>query len=129
MYDFIKKEELPKNHTLSPHLLEKADHFLVIMLYGNTYYLPIGFKERKLFGLHIRKGELSWTNWDVGRTLTCFIQDIIAVIYLQIRDTVGSEITATLMQDIHQHFDNMFEDKLFERVKTALPKPETPNDK
>ena len=126
MIEIIPKSDLPKDHKLSRHLLDNADHVAVIRFYGGKYYIPIGFKERRLMGLQIRDGQpvfkvqRSVFDWED------FFRTIIDVVYLQVRDTVGSEIKQHLEQEIHESFDRLFSDQLEKKIEKLLPKP---NDK
>lgn len=98
--------KLPKGVTLSPYLKEKADGYLRVLHGGSRYYIPLTRGMKKLFGIRRQKENLIYSG-DTQNQFNDMVMIIIDAIYLQIRDGVGSEIGANLLQEIHQRIDHV----------------------
>jgi hypothetical protein len=123
MFEIISKDKLPEKHTLSKHLLDKAEHFAVINLYGVSYYIPIGFHERRLMGMQIKNGQLIFKVHRNSEYWDEFLRTIIDSVYMQTRDTVGAEIKDELLSNIQDSFDNLLGRGLEVAIDKRLPKP------
>ena len=125
MMEIIPKSKLPKDHKLSMDLLEKADYFAAVRLHGILYYIPVGLRERKLMGLRICKGQpvFNVRGYKHSSAWDDFLRNMVAVVYLQTRDTVGSEIQQNLMQEIHHGFDRILFKGIERKIENLLPKP------
>jgi hypothetical protein len=121
--DIVKK--LPKDVPLSPHLQQSAMGFIVIQLYGLKYYIPLTKEFKKLFKIKRRKNKFIFSSYKSERQIEEFLRDVIASIYLQIRDTVGSEIHLQLNEEIKSGFTNLFanilEKKITDEFQKKLP--------
>lgn len=116
--EIIKKKDLPKSVSLSQHLLEKCKDLVEIHFIGTKYYIPITEDIEKI----IKRGRFG--NVPLIRNAD-FFQDIINSVYLQIRDTIGSEIHSQLSQQIEEGFSTLFNlplaKKIDEQLNKALP--------
>jgi hypothetical protein len=121
--NFIRTEDLPEDVKLSPDLKSRAKFFVVIMLSGIDYYIPITKEMKRLFNIRIKNGEPYATS-KTGYDLVYFLQDLIASAYFQVRDTVGSEIQDNLSQEIKEGFERLFSDGLSQLIKNKLGVPQ-----
>ena len=115
----IPKSKLPKNTTLSKYLQEKAIAYVSIQLYGIHYYFPFTKEMKKVF--HIKKMGKFWSIPNSIK-LEHSIRDIIGSIYLQIRDTIGSEIHQELDNELRNTFSTLFENYLEKRINKEFQK-------
>ncbi|HUT00634.1 MAG TPA: hypothetical protein VMY59_09985, partial [Candidatus Thermoplasmatota archaeon] len=98
--EIIKKKDLPKNISLSQHLLEQCTEIVEIDFFGVKYYIPLTIEINKV----IKRGKFGHYNLIKNDNL---LQDIINAVYLQIRDTVGADIHSQLSQQIEEGFSKM----------------------
>jgi hypothetical protein len=123
--EIIKKKDLPKYVSLSQHLLEQCEELVEVDFIGTKYYIPITEDVEMI----IRRGQFGHMNMIKNADL---FQDIINSMYLQIRDTVGSEIHSQLSQQIEEGFSTLFNlslaKKINEQLNKALPPPKREND-
>jgi hypothetical protein len=121
MITLIKTENLPKDAQTSEHLRKQAKYFIEVVYFGKPYYIPVTKEMKKIFGISIRKGEVivngSYYN---GNRLNNFLQDLISVIYLQVRDTVAAGIHDDLSSQIKNSFEKMFEKGLYTTIEKKL---------
>jgi len=118
--EIIKKKDLPKNISLSQHLLEQCTEIVEIDFFGVKYYIPLTIEINKV----IKRGKFGHYNLIKNDNL---LQDIINAVYLQIRDTVGADIHSQLSQQIEEGFSKMFSlplaKKIDDQLTKALPPP------
>ena len=116
--EIIKKKDLPKSVSLSKHLLDRCSELIEIHLLGVYYYIPITDEVKQV----IKRKKLG--RFDMIKNADLF-QDILNSVYLQIRDTVGSEIHSNLSQQIEEGFSKLFSlplaKKIDEQLNLALP--------
>lgn len=110
MFTRIKKEDLPEDSHMSPDLLENHKEFISIKFYGKPYYIPLP-ASRKLGKLIVQENETEFER---------YIQFIISALYLQVRDTVGSEIHGRLSREIEEGLNKMFSQNLGRAVMERL---------
>jgi len=127
MLDFVRTKEAKTE--LSPHLLERSKGWLLSVMHnGISYYIPVSTEMKKVFGIHIENGKPTFDSHARGFRLDDVLGDIIGSVYLQIRDTVGSEIASGLHRQLEDSFSKMFEkvisDKVEKEFNKKLPPPE-----
>jgi hypothetical protein len=106
----IYKDNLPPDAILSDDLKQRAEFFMEAQFLGIKYYIPITKKSKKALGISsIKNLEGSFKK---SNQLEGLFQDLIAAVYLQIRDTVGAEIKHELSRDIKNSFEKIFSDRL-----------------
>jgi len=108
--------KLPKGIKLSQYLKEKSLAYFRIKLYGHDYYVPITKDLKKALHLKIRRGKIIFSNSNSYR-IEDYLRDVIDGIYLQVRDVVCAEIHQSLTQEIHEGFDKMFSQPLWNRIE------------
>jgi hypothetical protein len=113
--------ELPANVPTSPDLKERALAWIEFRSIGGTYYAPITKEAKKLLGLHTVLGKLV-LSYDQINLLEKYVHDIYWALYIEIRDTVGSEIHDSISEDIKKQFHNMFSKKLGDTIEKGLDK-------
>ena len=104
----IKNTKLPKNVPISEYIKDRAKGFVVITLFGIPYYIPITKDTKKLFNIKKIKNTFIFNNYKAEHRFEQFIRDIINVVYLQVRDTVGEEIQSKLSAQMQDGFNTMF---------------------
>lgn len=102
MLERIRVEDVPEDAHLCPDLLEKYKEFVKIQYYGLKYYLPLP-ANRKLKKMVEQATELEFED---------YLRSILHAIYLQIRDTVGSEVHESLSRDIQEGLAKLFSENL-----------------
>jgi hypothetical protein len=114
---FYKAEELPKHARTCGYMKDRAKFFAQIKYMGRNYYLPVTKEMKRFFGLSVKNGHMVC---DRELPVDSFLRDLIASVYLQVRDTVGSEISAGLSRQITDGLASMFEKKLDKAVEDGL---------
>jgi hypothetical protein len=121
MLEFIKTSDLPPECKTCDDMKERAHYFTVIKYLGTDYYIPVTPHIAKFLGFPIRHGP------DVGTlprgrdsAVYRFFQDLIAAVYLQVRDTVGNEIKEELGSQISEGFEKFFSGNLSRMVDDKL---------
>lgn len=104
----MKNTKLPKNVPISEYIKDRAKGFVVITLFGIPYYIPITKDTKKLFNIKKIKNTFIFNNYKAEHRFEQFIRDIINVVYLQVRDTVGEEIQSKLSAQMQDGFNTMF---------------------
>jgi 8-oxo-dGTP pyrophosphatase MutT (NUDIX family) len=114
--NFIKTEDLPKDVRLSPDLKKRAKFFVVVMLFGVNYYIPVTKEMKRFFNIRIKDGKPYRTTSQAGSyDQVDFLRDLIASAYFQVRDTVGSAIHDNLKKlKVHQLEDKSEKQVLYD---------------
>ena len=103
------------------HLKERAKHgFFVVKHFGVDYHIPISTDMKKLFGINIIAGKPTFQSFNDEHRAEEFVRDLIHSVYLQIRDTVGSEIEQHLKQAMTESISNAFSDIISNKVDTEF---------
>lgn len=111
--EILKKNKLPKDIPMSQHLKEKALGYFRVMFYGIHYYIPFTKDMKKV--LRIKKEKERWVIPNQIK-LDDMFRTIVDSIYLQVRDTVGSEIHRTLDAELRATFSGLFENYLSKKI-------------
>lgn len=120
MFKIINK--LPKDVPTSPHLIEKAKAWFEIMLSGKDYYVPLTKEFQKLLKIKKINGEYKMPSYKSEKHVHDALQDMVHGIYLQIRDTIGSEIHYELSSQIKKDFEKLFSNKLENAINAGFQK-------
>lgn len=118
--EFIPLKKLPPDIELSQNIKERAEAFFKIQYLGHYYYIPVTKELSRILkklGIIAKDGTKSFDN---EQLIEIFIRDLIASVYLQIRDTVGTEIYATLSGEIKTGLEQMFSSRLSGTVTEKL---------
>jgi hypothetical protein len=127
MMEFVRVREVKTE--LSPHLLERSKGWLLSVMHGGiTYYIPVSTEMKKVFGIHIENGKPVFDSYKQEFRLDYVLGDIVGSVYLQIRDTVGSEIATDLHQQLEDSFSKMFENVISDKVEKEFNKKLPPPD-
>jgi len=118
--DFIIK--LPKDVPLSNDIKGRAEGYMKISLFGIPYYVPITKEVKKLFKIKRRGRQFIFDSYKKEGRFRKFVRDIITSIYLQVRDTIGSEIHSQLRTQIEEGFGNMFNKILDKKINLGFQK-------
>jgi len=118
--DFIIR--LPKDVPLSDYLKEKAEGYMKVRLQGLLYYIPITKETKKLFKIKRKGKQFVFESFKKEQRFKRFIRDIIDSVYLQIRDTIGSEIHSELRTQIERGFGNIFDKILDKQINQGFQK-------
>ena len=115
----LKKNKLPKNIPMSQYLKEQALGYFCIQFYGVHYYIPFTKDMKKV--LKIKKEKEYW-NIPNELNLDDMLRTIVDSIYLQVRDTVGSEIHRDLDAELRETFSGLFENYLSNKIEDKFKK-------
>lgn len=118
--DFVKK--LPKDVPLSDDIKGRAEGYMKIGLFGIPYYIPITKEVKKLFHIKRRGKRFIFDSYKKEQRFRKFVRDIITSIYLQVRDTIGSEIHSQLSSQIEDGFGKMFNNLIDKKINQGFQK-------
>lgn len=118
---------------LSPDIRAKSGGwFFQVLLFGIPYFIPVTTELKKLLGVRIRNGRAVYRVYADEHKIENLFRDLVASVYLQIRDTVGSEIKDQLSRQMEDGFTNLFSKMIGNRVDDALnmllPGPPKPKE-
>jgi len=121
MFRLVKTEDLPQDVSTSEHLKNSAKYFVPILYFGREYYLPLTKEIKKVLGISICtiNGKPTVIRCDELK-IEEGLRDIIAAVYLQIRDTVADEVFSSLSKEITEGFKKLFEQNLATAIHTRL---------
>lgn len=117
MITFVR--EKPGGAQLSDYLCEKAEGYVVVMLYGKDYCIPLTPDIKKVCGISRQGDRLIFKKGD-SLKFGKMLQSIVDAVYLQVRDTVGSEITKSLSGQLNEFLEDRFEGAIGNVVSDQL---------
>ena len=120
--------EKPEGVELSAYLCEKAEGYLIFMLYGKDYCIPLSPEIKKVCGITRQGDRLTFKKGD-SLKFGKMLQQMADAVYLQVRDTVGREITRTLSGQLNEFLENKFEDAIGDVVTDKLTQGMLPEHK
>ena len=123
------RKSLPKGVPTCSDQQDRAHGFVGILYSGHTYWLPITKEMKRLFGISLRAGNIVFKKDDDKYDFEKAVREIVHAVYLQIRDTVGSEIEQALMTEIRDGFSQMLFKQVADRVDASLTKALPPPQK
>ena len=97
----------------------------MIRYMGIRYYVPITKEFKKEFKVKRCKQRYEFLSYKSEKRIEDFLRDIISSVYLQIQDTIGSEIYQQLNRNLEQGFSKLFEIHLGKNRKVANYKDAT----
>ncbi len=113
---------LPEDIPTSPDLTKNAKAWFEFTLYGKYYYVPLTKEFQKLLKIKKINGEYKMPTFKSSTQLRLALVDMTSGIYLQIRNTVGSEIHRQLSTQIKNDFEELFSDKLENAIINGFQK-------
>jgi hypothetical protein len=119
MMTIYRKENLPPDAKISEDLKQRAEFFMGVKFLGHPYYVPLTKEAKKIFQLHIKDGTLQ-ISFGQNQKIEEFLRDLIASVYLQIRDTVGAEIFQKLNLEISETFSKMIQEQLSMKIENSF---------
>jgi len=112
---FVKT--LPKGVEISQHHREQArGGYIVIMVGGRDFYIPVTKEAKKLFGITVNKGKLYVKNHRVGFEADDFLRCVVGALLLQVRDDVCAGMESRLMQEVQEGLENLFRVPISKRI-------------
>ncbi len=114
--NIILKDKLPKDTDLSPDIIERSIAFIVIQLHGLKYYVPLTLEFKRLFKVSKKGDRFIFPSYKAEKRTEDFLRDFIQIMYLQVREEVGSGIHTQLSQELKQGFDNLFSNYIGNRI-------------
>jgi hypothetical protein len=110
--------------SLSPDLEARALCYAKIQYLGMEFHFAITREMKKLYGLKITNGG---SNVEFKKQSDMWLfekvwRDVISAIYLQVRDSIGAEITKDLRDQLTESIGNAFETILSSKVTEQLVK-------
>ncbi len=112
--------ELPKDVKLSKSLEEKAFGYYKIKLFGMDYYVPITKELMRLFNIKLVDGKFVFRRYRDRGDIEDMLRYIINSTYLQVRETIGSEVYLDLSEDIKKGFEKMYAQRLMTAIDERL---------
>lgn len=111
--DIIRVEKVKED--LCQDLKERHPDWAKVLYFGHSYFVPVPKKLRNLFKhVHPAKGH------SVDQYLEDYLRDVIHALFLQVRDSVGSEVESELTRQIKDGFEKMFQDQLGKLVQQKM---------
>ena len=114
--------EVPSDVPMSQHLKENAEFFIKVKMYGIDYYIPINRALKKSMGIKILKGEVVLPDGVKHHDFLDGFRNIIDGISLQVRDTVGNEVSDHLSRELQKGLAELFEKNLSREVFHRIDK-------
>lgn len=105
-------KELPKHIKFSKYIMEKSTGFVYFMSFGKTYYIPVTKELQKVIKLSGKYAK----KLDIEEML----RDLITSLYIQYRDTVGSETFRTLWQELDNSLRKKYSKPLMEKITNRM---------
>lgn len=121
MFDEIVTK-LPKDVPISDDIKERAEGYVTIRMFGILYYIPITKEAKKLFKIKRSGKQFIFDSYKKEQRFKKFVRDIVNSVYLQVRDTIGSEIHSQLSQQIEDSFGNMYDKILDKKINQGFQK-------
>lgn len=106
MIDYVKN--LPEYISMSQYLKEKADGYIKVSLNGKKYYVPLTKEIKKRFHIKRMGNKINFSDFKEETALSDMINMIGSSLYLQTRDTVGSEIREEITNIVQDKIANLF---------------------
>ncbi len=122
--DIITYSKIPKEYkaTLSLYIREKALAYFIILLYGTKYYIPLTKDLKKLLRIKKVKNKFIFPSYKAERFLENYLRIVVDSLYLQVRDTVGTEVYSKLDTELRESFSKLFENLISKNVDSAMNK-------
>ena len=114
--NIILKNKLPKNVQLSPDIKDRAEAYIEIMMHGSKFYVPVTKELKKIVKISKRGNKYLFPTYVLEKRLDHFLRDFLQIMYLQIREEVGSEIHSSLSQELSEGFKGLFSNYLANRI-------------
>ncbi len=120
--DIITYSKIPAEYrkTLSLYIREKALAYFIILLYGLKYYIPLTVGLKKLLRIKKVKNNFIFPSYKAERLLEDFLRTVVDSLYLQVRDTVGTEVHRELDSELRESFSKLFENFLVKKVESKM---------
>jgi hypothetical protein len=109
-------QKFPEGVPTSQYLLDNADGCFQIDFYGHAFYLPVSKELKKIFGLERRGDKMIFPSRKVERQIEDILLFIIDATYLQIRDTVGAEISREITGIVTNKIENLLAPQLDKEI-------------
>jgi len=95
---FIK--ELPDGVTASTDIKERALGYFKFNLFGFPCYVPITKRTKRLLKIKCIKGHWSFENYQVGEDFERMARDMLSMMQIQVRETIGDAIERSISDEI-----------------------------
>jgi hypothetical protein len=105
MIDYVK--DLPEYVKLSDYLKGKADGYLVVQVYGKSHYVPLTKDIKKRFNISRKNKKIVFGDFKSECVLDDMIRIIADSLYLQTRDTVGTEIREEVVKIVEDRISDL----------------------
>jgi hypothetical protein len=100
-------KDLPEYVKLSDHLKGIADGYLVVQVYGKSHYVPLTKDMKKLFNISRKNKKIVFGDFKSECVLDEMIRTIADSLYLQTRDTVGTEIRQEVVRIVQDKISDL----------------------
>ncbi len=121
LYKIITVKKPPSDISISPNAEEKALRWIKVLYYGGTYYIPLNQNLKKALKLKERSGQFYCDTYKQMNFIDKALRDIISALYIQIRDSIGSNITQSLSDEIQEGLEKLYQKQLYGKVMSKFP--------
>jgi len=104
MMEFVR--ELPEWAKSCDYFDERAEGYLCFLMSGKRYYVPLTKEMKALFGISRRGDKLVFKVEKTRMRLERILRDLGGALHLQIRDTVGAQISSDLSGQLTDFLEN-----------------------
>ena len=111
---------LPEGVPISNDLQQRARCYVEFHHLGKAYYAPVTSQMCRTYGIKKKDGVYSILSYSLEVYFEEFLSMVVAAIYLQVRDTVGSEVHAQISEEIKSSFERMFSEGLSGQVRRMI---------
>jgi hypothetical protein len=114
--------KFPEHVPTSQYLIDNADGCFSIDLYGQPYYIPVTKELKKIFGLKKRGDKMIFASSKDDMMIEEILRLVIDATYIQIRDTVGSEISQEITKIVTNKIANLLAPQLDREITKRFEK-------
>ena len=118
------KRKAPEWAKLSDYQKEKGDGFVIFMLGGIDYCVPLTKEMKKQFGISRRKNKIIFKTWESEKAFRNILMEITTSVYHQVSERIGDNIEATLLTEITDNIENLLSPKIKEEIKGRFKEQE-----
>lgn len=127
MCDFVYT--IPNGVPISEDIKERSLAYMVVLLFGHRYYVPITKHVKKVLGLKIRDGKIVYPGFDKENAIENMFRDVIQMVMMQVRHDLASQVEDSIMQEVREGFDKLMRPQLEKILEQKIIIPALPEGK
>lgn len=121
MYKLETIKKPPDDIPISPDAEENAMAWIPVLMSGTKYYIPLNMNLKLALKLKERAGKFYCDTYKQYSHIDKALRDILSAINIQVRDTIGANITASLSNEIQEGLQKLYMKQLHTKVMSEFP--------